>query len=137
MTDQPDQDQPNHDASVADVADKARGEIAHTTEQLEAKLKDFEAKSAEVRGRYQNKKREQERVLKSDGQAARGLGNGLTIAYTILGFPLAGFGGGWLIDKYLVGHGNGWQTWLGLLGFFGGVAIAMMMLNKLNESGSK
>lgn len=135
MTDEP--EVPSTDDVVSDVAEKARSEMAHTTEELEEKLKQFEAKSADVRGKYENKKLEQKRILKSEGQAARGLGNGLMIAYTILGFPMLGFGGGWLIDRYAVGRGNGWQTWLGLLGFFVGVGMAMFMLNRMSSSDAK
>ena len=63
----------------------------------------------------------------------RGLGFGLTIAYTMVGPLLVGYGAGYLIDKKQ-GDGNTWQTWLTILGMVLGFIGAIVLLTRANES---
>jgi F0F1-type ATP synthase assembly protein I len=67
---------------------------------------------------------------KSDRESAKGLGVGLSIAYTILGMPVAGYLIGWAIDgNSVVQTGRNFGT---LIGAFIGVAAAVMMMNRTN-----
>ncbi len=67
---------------------------------------------------------------KSDRESAKGLGVGLSIAYTILGMPVAGYLIGWAIDgNSPVQTGRNFGT---LIGAFVGVAAAVMMMNRTN-----
>lgn len=80
-----------------------------------------------------NRNQETERKQLSDGESARGLGVGLSVAYTIIGLPLAGVVIGWLVDQRL-----GTQTFrsLGvLLGSVFGIAAALLILSRSNRQG--
>ena len=63
----------------------------------------------------------------------RGLGYGLTIAYTMVGPLIAGYGIGYLIDKKQ-GDGNTWQTWLTIAGMVLGFIGALFLMTKANET---
>lgn len=101
-------------------------------EELETRLEKLEQKAEKIRLNRENKARQADRVRKSDKEAAQGLGNGLTIAYTIIGCPLLGAAIGWLIDR-----GTEGQVFMRvgvLLGAVLGVAAAVFMMNRTNDS---
>lgn len=71
--------------------------------------------------------------LASDAELGRGAGFGLTIAYTIMGLPMVGAAGGWLLDQRL-----GTQIWVGILTLTGailGIFSAIMMLQRGGSNG--
>jgi F0F1-type ATP synthase assembly protein I len=63
-----------------------------------------------------------------DQKSALGMGLGLTMAYTIVGTPLAGYGIGLLINKST--GGNSWHIWLTLLGSVIGIGWVAMVANR-------
>jgi F0F1-type ATP synthase assembly protein I len=63
-----------------------------------------------------------------DQKSALGMGMGLTMAYTIVGTPLAGYGAGLLINKAT--GANGWQIWLTLLGAIIGIGWVAMVSSR-------
>jgi F0F1-type ATP synthase assembly protein I len=77
------------------------------------------------------KQERQTEERRSDGESARGLGIGLTVAYAIIGTPLLGFGIGYLID------GNStvktWSGILGMIGAFAGVGYCVYILNRTQQ----
>ncbi len=80
----------------------------------------------------EGKKREQQRNFASERETARGLGFGLTIAYTIIGLPLAGLFIGWLIDRSL---GTTMAKGIGVIvGAALGMVMALVMLAKTNQN---
>ena len=94
----------------------------------------FEALHAKVDASRQQRERIKiaaERAQDSDAKAAKGLGIGLTIAYTILGMPLIGYGLGWLLDREL--NTLIWKGFGVLLGAVVGVWYALVMLARTNK----
>lgn len=92
------------------------------------RLARLEQAAREARGRHETVKHEQARKQTSDGESARGLGIGLTVAYAILGMPLLGAGLGWLIDRQM-----GTSNYMGILCTIGaivGVVFAVMTTNR-------
>jgi len=70
--------------------------------------------------------------LKSEQESSRGMGMGLSIAYTIIGLPVVMALIGWLIDQKL--QTTFWKGSLGFLGMVIGVFYAVMALNKTNKA---
>lgn len=101
-------------------------------EQIDA---EFEERMRKLEERVQESKtvrealqRETKRQLQSERESARGLGIGLSIAYTIIGLPLFGYGVGYLIDQ-----STGGQAAKGIammIGAIAGIAMAFVMLNR-------
>lgn len=105
-----------------------RPDTAAIDAEFEAKLKSLEERAKNVHETRQAQKAQVQKTMKSDREAARGLGLGLSIAYTILGLPMAGYFIGWLIDRQ-----TGNTTASGLLtvlGAFLGVFMAIYMVNR-------
>jgi F0F1-type ATP synthase assembly protein I len=75
---------------------------------------------------------ENERRMAADQKAYRGLGVGLTIAYTIIGLPLVGLAIGWALDTAATG-GNLFRALGCVAGMTLGVFMAIRMMNA-NES---
>jgi len=96
--------------------------------EFEERVRNLEARA----NASKNQRAEELRVLKkqkaSDAEAAQGLGNGLAVAYAIIGVPMLGFGIGWLIDRQ---NGGSLFGSLGaVLGMIIGMAYAMFILNR-------
>lgn len=97
-------------------------------EEFERRMKSLEERASAHRELRENEKREQERRTRGDRDAARGLGLGLSVAYTIIGLPVFGYGVGWLISR-----STGSTTVAGfgmLIGAVLGIAVAIVMLNR-------
>jgi F0F1-type ATP synthase assembly protein I len=67
--------------------------------ELEARLAAFEAKARARREVHETEKAAARAEQAADAESVRGVGVGLSLAYTILGLPLAGFGVGWLLEN--------------------------------------
>lgn len=67
----------------------------------------------------------------SDPSGYRGLGQGLSIAYSLMGTTLLGFFIGWLIDRQV--GGTLWQGLLGILGAAAGVGMTLFLINRFNR----
>ncbi|MBS1701869.1 MAG: hypothetical protein JST12_09430 [Armatimonadetes bacterium] len=63
-----------------------------------------------------------------DQKSSLSMGLGLTLAYTIIGAPIVGYGAGLLMNK-LTGA-QGWQIWLTLLGSIIGIGWVAMVTNR-------
>jgi F0F1-type ATP synthase assembly protein I len=101
---------------------------APPTPEYEARLRALEEKIDQAKTQRAAKQRADERRLQSDSESHRGLGIGLTVAYTIIGLPLFGIGVGYLLDRSL-----GTQTYQGigaLVGSVLGVVGAIVVLNR-------
>jgi F0F1-type ATP synthase assembly protein I len=122
----------NEDKDAIDaITDEANAKVQKIDEEFEAKAKDLHARAAKLKNTLDGKKERLEESRRSDGESAKGLGVGLTIAYGIIGAPLVGFGVGYLIDRSL--GGTTWSGILGLLGAGGGLWFAVVVLNKTNK----
>ncbi|HRK22796.1 MAG TPA: hypothetical protein PLX06_13355 [Fimbriimonadaceae bacterium] len=100
--------------------------------------REFEERIGEFDGRakvtlHGRKKQLSQRQRESnrDGESARGLGAGITVAYAIIGFPLIGAGIGWLLATE-----ESRQTAMGLgvvVGMVIGVTFGMILLNRFQS----
>lgn len=120
------------DAGVKKLEDQASGlhvEIpGELDEEFDERMQKLEEKAAAHRAMRENVKKEEARKTKSDREAAKGLGIGLSVAYTIIGLPVFGYGVGWLIARQ-----TGSTTVAGfgmLIGAVLGIAAAILMLNR-------
>ncbi len=134
MNDDPEEKLAEHDAGIEASSQRAKEELDALSEDFERRAEDLHDRAADAADRYRARQRIETHRRTSDGEAARGIGTGLSVAYTILGFPLVGFGVGWLIDRYVRHGGNSWQSALGLIGAGAGVWIAIVMVNQQNKS---
>jgi F0F1-type ATP synthase assembly protein I len=97
----------------------------------EAEIEQIAAAAREARERQRRLKPRTDREMKSEAKSARGLGIGLTVAYTIIGLPIAGFLIGLMIDRQV--GGTAWQTWLTLSLTFAGVFLAARILARHSD----
>lgn len=97
-------------------------------EEFEERMKRLEERASAHRELRENEQKEQARKTRGDRDAAKGLGLGLSVAYTIIGLPVFGYGVGWLISR-----STGSTTVAGfgmLIGAVVGIAVAIVMLGR-------
>ncbi|MCC7230743.1 MAG: hypothetical protein IT203_10150 [Fimbriimonadaceae bacterium] len=112
--------------------EKAREEAAKIDEEFGERLKALEEKAKTVKEVRDNQSREKTRRLESDRETAKGLGLGLSIAYTIIGLPILGAVVGWFLDSRVGGQTF---TSLGvLLGSVLGIVAAVFMISRANNA---
>lgn len=112
--------------------DKAREEAAKIDEEFGERLKALEEKAKAVKEVRDNQNREKTRKLESDRETAKGLGLGLSIAYTIIGLPILGAVIGWFLDSRMGGQTF---TSLGvLIGSVLGIVAAVFMISRANNA---
>jgi F0F1-type ATP synthase assembly protein I len=98
---------------------------------FDSRLREIKERSQAYSSRRESTAAEESKRLQSARSDARGLSQGLQIAYTIIGLPLIGFGIGVLLD-----HEFGTQFWKGFAGLAGcalAVLIAMFLINRANQ----
>lgn len=116
------------DQTPEQIANEARRKLDEADAEFAGKLKDLEERAAQSKSRRETQAKQKAKEDKSSAEAAKGLGVGLTVAYAILGMPIAGLGIGWLIEK--MGGPAGWQSGLILVGAVVGVVFAILVVNK-------
>jgi F0F1-type ATP synthase assembly protein I len=117
--------------STSEIADEARKKLDAIEDDFDSRFADLEARAKASKTTQQRRESRVAAEQKSDRESARGLGIGLSIAYTILGVPLGFFGIGYLIDK--ASGTTIWQNALGLTGCALGVGTAIWMAQKANK----
>ena len=91
----------------------------------------LDEKVSRVRDQWDTNKKTEAKKLASSAETNRGLGIGMSVAYTIIGLPLVGFGIGVAADQ-----ATGSTIWRGVGGFLGsviGVVGAIILLNKYQK----
>jgi F0F1-type ATP synthase assembly protein I len=104
----------------ASPVEEARDKADKIDDEFAARLDALEEKAKAHRQVRDNQQREEQRRMASDRESAKGLGMGLTVAYTLIGLPLVGVLVGWLLDE------PGSNTYKGI-GVVAGVALAIFM----------
>ncbi len=122
----------NEDKDPIDaITDEANAKVEKIDDEFHAKAEELHARAAKLKRTMEVKQERQTEERRSDGESARGLGIGLTVAYAIIGTPLLGFGIGYLID------GNStvktWSGILGMIGAFAGVGYCVYILNRTQQ----
>lgn len=112
--------------------EKAKEDAAKIDDEFSERLKKLEDKARQQKLIRDNRSHETNRKARDDAESAKGLGVGLSIAYTIIGLPLLGVGIGWFIDTRL-----GTQTYRSigvLLGSVLGLVGAVVLLSRINRN---
>lgn len=125
-----DSDQSAPEQSMKELADKLEVERipAEVDEELLQKIESIQQEAIQKREQREKTRSEKERSRKGDAEAARGLGVGLSVAYTILGLPMLGLGIGYALDKSL--NATAWVPVGVLTGSVLGVWMAIIIINR-------
>lgn len=126
----PEESDPQTDTerAIEERVRQAQEEIAGIDDEFHDRLRELEGRAQAAHGGYKRKEAEKERARRSDGESSRGLGVGLSVAYTILGMPMLGAGVGWFVDKQ-----TRMSVFLGLgtvAGAVLGVVFALVILSR-------
>lgn len=117
-------------SKISEAADTALHESP--LDEIDTRLELLKQKAAASRAKHDRATKLSESEIASSSRNARASGLGLTVAYMIMGFPMAGAGVGWIIDR-----ATGASTWMGILTTIGavvGVAVTVAMVNKHSNS---
>lgn len=98
---------------------------------FEDKFAQLEAKMERVKTQREAAQRTEQKKLASSAESSRGLGVGMSIAYTIIGVPLVGIAIGYAFDSS--NGGNTGRSVGALLGSIIGVVGAVIMLNRTQQ----
>jgi F0F1-type ATP synthase assembly protein I len=132
------QDEPSPELTDEEI-DLRRRELVEGVEtprpgidpEFEERLTRVEGATGRARTRQAGREWERKERERRDRESTHGLGVGMSIAYTIIGLPLAGAFVGWLLDRYF-----GTQLLIGLgmmIGAVGGVAMAFVLLGRTQQ----
>lgn len=96
-----------------------------------ARMKALDERAENVKQQRVQKDTEKKRAVKSDQESSRGLAVGLSIAYTIMGVPVAGFLIGWLIDNQVKSE---MYKGIGVMaGAVAGITMALFILKRHSD----
>jgi len=84
---------------LSEQVQAAREKNARLDDEFAGRLNALEERARQQKLLRDNQKREENRKMESSRQSARGLGVGLSIAYTLIGLPLIGVAIGWFLDS--------------------------------------
>ena len=98
--------------------------------EFDERMRRLESRVQESKAIRESKQREEKRQLEGDRESARGLGIGLSIAYTIIGLPLFGYGVGYFIDQST--GGTAAKGIAMMIGAVAGIGMAFYMINRQN-----
>lgn len=110
---------------------QAQEEIQKIDAGFEDRLKALEEKAQKHKTEREAKDVVKRKQMQSDGEAARGLGVGLTVAYTLFACTFLGFGLGWLLDRFT--GGTSWKGLMTVAGMTLGVFMVVMITNRENN----
>lgn len=115
----------------ASPTDNAKAEADKIDDEFAARLQALEDKARKQKLIRENTARETQRRQNSDASGTRGLGIGLSVAYTIIGMPLFGVAVGWFLDER---SGTLIYRNLGvLIGSVLGIVGAIVILSRANR----
>lgn len=97
-------------------------------ETLERKIADIESRASIQKQKAETAKRLEREQRQSNVSTSRGLGIGLSIAYTIIGLPMIGLAVGWYLDNRY--HANAWKAILVMAGAVIAIVYAVLQLNR-------
>lgn len=113
-----DRDAPLEDGDERTPAERAADEAKQIEDSFDSRLDALEAGARRGREAFRRSGTDPKAPEKQLQYAAtRDLGQGMMLAYVLIGLPLVGVGVGWLIDL-MAGTGQTWRSILGLAGAF-------------------
>jgi F0F1-type ATP synthase assembly protein I len=92
------------------------------------RLRDLEARAQASKDRREAKAATERRQIARDAESNRGLGMGMTVAYTIIGVPLFAIAIGWVLDQRM--GTNIYRGMGALIGSIVGIIGAIVLLNR-------
>ena len=98
---------------------------------LDEELRLLDARASESKSLRDNAHAAKVKAGVTDQMNSRGLGLGLSIAYMIIGLPMAGVAVGWFLDRQL--HTSFWKGILAVSGLTIGLAMTVMYQNRMNR----
>ena len=116
------------DSKLAATQEERKAGDAMFDAAFEERLNALHKRVDDVKSKKESDARETSRSQVVSRDTARGLGIGLTIAYTITGVPLIGAVIGWVIDNRL-----GTKVWIGICTLIGAtlaVGVAVVLLKR-------
>lgn len=118
----------------ARIAEQAREKLGEPQPDLEERLAAIEARARRGQAHFREAmpSPDENRPDRMSGEESRGLGVGLTVAYAILGVPLAMYALGYALDM-ATQRTQVWRSSLGLLGCFMGVGYAVYIANRAGK----
>jgi hypothetical protein len=123
-------------AGTSEIADAARDSIHQIDKDFDEKLNNIGDRVQSARQSADKFKPESNNASGMTPTEARGIGVGLTVAYSIIGTPLFMYGVGLLIDNATGTPATAtlkWSSGLLLLGAIFGVGFAIYTTQKLNK----
>ncbi|MBX3097148.1 MAG: AtpZ/AtpI family protein [Fimbriimonadaceae bacterium] len=129
-----DQPQPGDEQIEASrvAARQARVAMDNAQNDAEEQADALAARATKARKTLDSRTKPATHSISGDRETGRGLGIGLTIAYGIIGAPIAGWLAGVGIDRAM-GRDTGIGPWLVILGAVGGVVFAIVTLQRQNS----
>jgi F0F1-type ATP synthase assembly protein I len=118
------------DSEVGKIPNSADFPETPDTSALEERLKNVRSSSGASHGSSESSAESLAKARLNERKDARGLGAGLQIAYSIIGFPVVGFGIGAVLD-----HELGTPYWKGFVGLAGcvlGIVSALILIKEAN-----
>ena len=109
-----------HDKQAAEIKDE-----------FGTKMRDLEERINKIKEQREAAQSMELRKSKSEGEDARGLGVGLSIAYTFIGMPLGGALVGWLLDRML--HTSFLLGICTVIGVGFGLTYTILLMNRANK----
>ena len=100
-------------------------------EEFEARMAALHDKENRIQSIREAATRIEKRKQVSDGKVAVGMGMGLSIAYTIIGCPLVGFGIGYLLD--MQAGTTTMRSYAAMVGIVVGMGVACVRIQKTNR----
>ena len=100
-------------------------------EEFEARMAALHEKVDRIQSIRQAANRSEKKQQASDGKVAASMGIGLSIAYTIIGCPLAGYGIGYLIDMQM--GTTTIRSYAAMVGIIIGMGVAFVLIQKSNN----
>ena len=127
----PNDQNPESQSSTGEILDQAQAELDAASDDLEAKLRQFDDRAKGARQRYNSSKVKPATPDSKESESARGLGFGLQIAYALAGTPIFFWGIGKLIEQ---STGNEqWPNWLTIIGALLGFAYVLFAAQRLQK----
>ncbi len=117
--------------TLSEQVQAAREKNARLDDEFAGRLNALEERARQQKLLRDNQKREENRKMESSRQSARGLGVGLSIAYTLIGLPLIGVAIGWFLDSRT--GGTAYKGIGAVAGTVLGIVMTVLLLSRADR----
>jgi F0F1-type ATP synthase assembly protein I len=110
------------------VAKERDDKVEGIQTEFDSRMSNLDSRIKKMQSDREEKKAVESKVLQDSASSAKGLGLGLTVAYTFIGCPLMGALIGWGIDQWR--HTDIYKGIFMMVGAAGGLALVVMFLKR-------